>query len=182
MLEEENRSRKNNNKTITIVGILIIIVGIIIGAALALRGQTINDAFFESNDNKYVLTEDYEDGGIFGEIKTHTVANVKDDTITGMSIYYEFESADKAKEKFDEINSAYREDDEEIVKNVSINGKYIIIEYTESEYDDMSASDFKAWIDFYEEYKNGGYEYTDEEIDDNTDEPNSDVEEDITEE
>lgn len=161
------KAKKANNKIINIAGIFIIIAGIAIGVILALQHQTINDAFFIPNDNKYVLTRSSENGGDFGENKAHTVAMVKDDEIKSLAVYYEFESSDKAKENFETIDTVYKEGSSDSIKNISIKDKYIIVEYADKEFANMTASDFKAQVEFYQEVENSDYDYwTEDEITD----------------
>lgn len=150
------KAEKKNNKNLIIgicSGILVIAV-IVVAVIFATRGTTnLNDAYFVSDDTKYVLTMDGDSSEEeeLSPVKTHLVYTYSGDTITGMTTYMEFADAATAKSALEVYKSM---EDQTGVKNLSVNGKYVVVEMTEDQYNNMTASDVKEQIDFMEMLKN----------------------------
>ena len=160
--ETSNATPKSNKKTIIICIAAAVVVVAVVVAAILLSRNGLGDNYFVSDGSKYVLTLDDEE--FYGSSRTHTVAFYKDDQITEMKKYLEFESAEKAKTVFDELVA------EEEAEGAELNGKYIVYTADPDEYSDMTASEFKQIIDFYAMLKNlsGNIDSDDEDEDDDT--------------
>ena len=159
---------KKDNKNIIIgacVAVVVVIIAVV-AIVLGLKGgkPTLNDAYFVSDDTKYVLTIDTSDEeDESAPEKVHTVYTYSGDKITGAKVYYEYADAATAKSFVDTIKAETDSPD-----SVSVDGKYIIMVADESEYEDMTASDVKEQVEFYESLKNMNFDdidYDDEDID-----------------
>lgn len=157
----EKAQKNNKNLIIGICACVLVIAAIVVAVIFATKGGTgtnslanLSDSYFVSDDTKYVLTVD-NDGSDedeeFSPIKTHLVYTYSGDTITGMITYMEFTDANTAKSALEVYQNM---EDQTGVKNLSVNGKYVVIEMTEDQYADMTASDVKEQIDFMEMLKN----------------------------
>lgn len=150
------KAKKKNNKNLIIgicAGVLIIAV-IVVAIIFATKGTTsLNDAYFVSDDTKYVLTVNSDDldeeKTEITPIKTHLVYYYSGDAITGMTTYMEFADEATAKSAIE----AYKSIDQTGVKSIYTNGKYIVVEMTEDQYAGVTASDVKQQIEFMEMIK-----------------------------
>lgn len=153
----EKKSTKNNKNLIIGCCVAVaVIIAIIITVVVLSANKGLSDAYFVSDDSKYVLTMDademgFEEGEEFTPVKTHVVYTYSGDEITSMKAYYEFADEATAKKAFDYYNSA---DTSEEFKEVALDGKYVILTANESEYEDLTASDVKQQIEFMEMLKN----------------------------
>ncbi len=167
------KKTKKNNKNL-IIGICtaaVAVVAIVIAIIFIIKGSgpTLNDDYFKSDDTKYVMTinadssEIDEDDDDYPPVKTHFVYTYSGDKITGLKTYVEYSDASTAEKAF----KALKDSDEEEAKNAELNGKYIIVTNDESEYEDLTPSDVKEQIEFYEKIQNMNYDDEDnlEEID-----------------
>lgn len=149
------------------VGVIAIIVVMV---AIMFGGQGVGIESFVSDSTKYVLNipaEENEDGGV----ATHAIYYYKDDAITGMKMYYEFTDADTAKKFYDTLMESLKSDEENEEKaTYKLNGKYVIAIADKSAYEELKASDIKAYIDLYEKYSN-------EEVDESESEEDEEAEE-----
>lgn len=165
----EKAKKDNKNLIIGICVAVLAIAVIVVAVVLATKGTTkLSDAYFKSDDTKYVLTidedqMDTEDAGEYEPVKTHIVYYYSGDTINGMTTYMEFADEATAKTALE----AYKSVDQEGVKSLSANGKYLVIEMTEDQYSDLTTSDVKQQIEFMEMLKNMDSDDTDsvEEVD-----------------
>ena len=122
-----------NNKKGLIIGIcaaVVVVVAIVVAIILIPKGENINDAYFVSDGNKYVLTVDgssFADSGsastAITPLKSHAVYTYSGDTITGLKAYYEFADAATAKNAYEET---YKNMSIDGYKNIALNGKYIV--------------------------------------------------------
>ena len=134
-----------------VVAVVVIIIAVIAG------NSGINDSYFKSDGSKYVFSFEQEETALSGDEaqyapkKAHIVYEYKDDTITGVKVYYEYDNDDAAKEA---LEYAKENQSESSYKEITTNGKYIVITMDESEYEGVSASDIKAQIEAYESSKN----------------------------
>ena len=148
----EKAKKDNKNLIIGICVAVLAIAVIVVAVVLATKGTTkLSDAYFKSDDTKYVLTidgdqMDIEDADEYEPVKTHIVYYYSGDTVNGMTTYMEFADESTAKTALE----AYKSVDQEGIKNLSVNGKYLVIEMTEDQYADMTASDVKQQIEFME--------------------------------
>ena len=152
----EKAKKDNKNLIIGLCVAVLAIAVIVVAVVLATKGTTnLSDAYFKSDDTKYVLTidgdqMDIEDADEYEPVKTHIVYYYSGDTVNGMATYMEFADESTAKTALE----AYKSVDQEGIKNLSVNGKYLVIEMTEDQYADMTASDVKQQIEFMEMLKN----------------------------
>ena len=147
------KAKKDNKNLITGICVAVLAIAVIVVAVvLATKGTTnLSDAYFKSDDTKYVLTidgdqMDIEDADEYEPVKTHIVYYYSGDTVNGMTTYMEFADESTAKTALE----AYKSVDQEGIKNLSVNGKYLVIEMTEDQYAGMTASDVKQQIEFME--------------------------------
>ena len=156
-------TKESSNKKNLIIGIcaaVIIIILIILAIIFGTRNGGLgglNDAYFKSDGSKYVLTidsdemyYDYDNGEIEHKpLKTHLVYYYSGDKITSLKAFYEYGNEEDAKKAF-EYYSANQGDS---YKNIEVDGKYLILETKESEYEGVTPSDVKQQIDFIESLK-----------------------------
>ena len=152
----EKAKKDNKNLIIGICVAVLAIAVIVVAVVLATKGTTrLSDAYFKSDDTKYVLTidgdqTDTESTSEYEPVKTHVVYYYSGDTINGMTTYMEFADESTAKTALE----AYKSVDQEGIKNLSVNGKYLVIEMTEDQYSGVTASDVKQQIEFMEMLEN----------------------------
>lgn len=152
----ETAKKDNKNLIFGICAAVLVVVVIVVAAIFATRGSSpkLSDDYFVSDDTKYVLTVDgdeaYEEDEEFAPVKTHVVYNYSGDTITGVTTYMEYTDEATAKTVYD----VYKNEEQDGVKSVSLNGKYLVVEMTEDQYADITASDVKQQIEFMEMLKN----------------------------
>ena len=152
-----NNTNNANNKNI-LIGIcaaVVVVAVVAVAIIFATRKPQLNDSYFVSDNTKYVLTVNSDelepDEGVkYTPVKTHVVYTYSGDTITGMITYAEFKDEATAKAAFEE----YKNTDQEGIKSININGKYVVAEMNEDQYADMTASKVKQYIDFMESLKN----------------------------
>ena len=168
----EKAKKDNKNLIIGICAAVVVVIVIVIAAIFAIGGGTakLDDSYFVSDDTKYVLTVDTEDPEADSEeyvpIKTHVVYTYSGDTITGMTTYAEYADETTAKAAYE----AYKSANQEGVKSMSVNGKYLVVEMTEDNYADLTASNVKKQIELMETFKNTN-------LNDQTDEDHVEVDE-----
>ncbi len=139
-----------------VVCLCVVIVAIlVVAAALALRSNVITSDYFVSDGTKYVINLPAEENEQ-GAVATHVVYYYKGDTVTGAEYYYEFKDNESAKTFYDLMSELVAENDEESVSGYKLNGKYVIMVADKKEYADMSASDIKSYVEFYEQIQNSG--------------------------
>lgn len=156
-------NKTNKNLIIGICAAVVVITVIAVAVFFATRSTKIDDSYFVSDGTKYVVPMDGNDF-VTDEVKNiptkaYAVYTYSGDTITGAFTYAEFANESTAKTALEE----YKNTDQDGVKNISTNGKYVVIEMDESSYEGMTASELKTYIDFM----NGtleldGYEDTEE--------------------
>ena len=140
-------NHKKKTLIVTIIAAVIAIAAIVLAIVLINRQPVINDDYFVSDNEKYVIT--LEDN-TYGAKVTHHVAHYNsNDEITKLEAYYEFEDEEAAKTVFNELKDLEESGLENI--DIALNGKYIV-ENRSLEDLSMTASEFKQWIDFYEAY------------------------------
>ena len=152
----EKAKKDNKNLIIGICVAVLAIAVIVVAVVLATKGTTkLSDAYFKSDNTKYVLTidgdqSDTESTSEYEPVKTHVVYYYSGDTINGMTTYMEFADEATAKTALE----AYKSVDQEGIKNLSVNGKYLVVEMTEDQYSGITASDVKQQIEFMEMLEN----------------------------
>lgn len=158
-------TKSKNNKSI-IIGVciaVVIVVLIILGIVFATRNGGVvglNDAFFTSDNTKYVLNLDADDMTFEDEMytpaKTHLVYFYDGDKITGLKAYYEYADENGAKSAYDYLTS----EQQDSYKSITRDGKYVILEANEEEYEGVTTDDVKQQIEFMETLKNINVEDT----------------------
>ena len=160
-----NKSKRggNKNKIIGIccgIGVVVLLVVAIVAAVMANTGY--NDAYFVSDDTKYVLTIDNteeaeaeEDADAIVPTKIHYVYYYSGDDITDVKLFAEFADADTAQRAYDELMNS-GEDIESSYKSVETDGKYLIQTFVESAYGDMTAADAKAQVELMNNINEAG--------------------------
>ena len=151
------KAKKKDNKNL-IIGIcvaVVAVVAIVVAAVIAANGvKKLDDSYFVSDDTKYVLTMESGDYATEEDentpSKTHVVYTYSGDEITGMTTYAEYTDEATAKSAYD----IYKDSDQEGIKNLTLNGKYIIAEMSEDYYANITASEVKSQIEFMEMLKN----------------------------
>lgn len=150
-----NKAKKNNkNLIIGICAAIVVVIVVVVAVILATRGGSaqLNDSYFVSDDTKYVLTLETDDvDEEYAPAKTHMVYFYSGDDVTDMKAYYEFADEAAAKAAFDYYKEAMEGEE---YKDISLNGKYIVITSNESAYEDLTANDVKQQIEFMEMLKN----------------------------
>lgn len=160
--ENSKNAKSNKNIIIGICTAVLILTVIAVAIIFSTKGNVqLDDAYFVSDSSKYVFTVDEEDLDIDDRAehkpaKTHIVYPYSGDNITGMVTYLEYANEAEAKAAFE----AYKDYEQSEVKNLSINGKYLVVEMTEDQYSDLKASDVKQQIEFMEMLKNIDYNET----------------------
>ncbi len=185
-----NTKRGNNrNKIIGICCAVVVVILLIIAIVAAIfANMGYNDAYFQSDDSKYVLTIDnMEEIGEDEEVdpsmplKTHYVYYYDGDNITEVKLFSEFGDADAAQTAYDDL-LASEEGVEENYKSIETNGKYVILTFLDTDYEGLTASDVKAQIDMLNNADSGEETTTTEETTEEVDGTGGAVEETTTEE
>lgn len=147
----QTKSTKNNPNKNIIIGIcaaVVVVAAIAVAIFFATRSPKIDDSYFVSDGTKYVVPMDSEffntDEVKNIPTKAYSVYTYSGDKITGEFIYAEFTDESTAKAALEE----YKSINQDGVRGISINGKYVVIEMDSSSYEDMTASELKTYIDF----------------------------------
>ena len=131
-------------------------LAVVIVAVIFATKSSLNDAYFVSDDSKYVLTVDRDmletEDKENSPIKTHIVYYYSGDAITGVTTYMEFDNDATAKAALD----LYKNADQTGVKSLKTDGKYLVVEMTEDQYKDLTVSDVKQQVEFMEMLKKSG--------------------------
>ncbi|MBQ3470498.1 hypothetical protein IJH23_02195 [Candidatus Saccharibacteria bacterium] len=156
---------KKNNKGL-IVGICCGVVALIVAVVLIVifvvkpggLGGGLSDAYFVSDDTKYVLTLESEQASFeeeeYAPVKSHMVYYYSGEKITGMSVFYEYADEAAAKLAYDHIGDEAKAEAAEI----KLQGKYVEIIMKEESYSDVTAEEVKQQIEFMEMLKNMNYD------------------------
>lgn len=154
---ETNKNKKSRKNIVIGICIAALAMAVIIVAIVFATKNNIplNDTYFVSDSTKYVLTVDGDalnasDNAEQNPVKTHIVYTYSGDNITSMTTYLEY--ADEATAK--SALNIYKDADQTGIKNLSTNGKYLVVVMTEDQYSDLKASDVKEQIEFMEMLKN----------------------------
>ena len=158
--------KQNNNKNLilgvcAIIAIFVVVVtAILLSAKVITLNPTINDAYFISDDTKYVLNLSNSDSDTeYAPSKTHIVYLHSNDEITSMKAYYEYPNETTAKTAYETI----KDSDEFKNTDLSIDGKYIIATYAKENYSGISFSEIRSQLEFMEITQNASSNNTDTE-------------------
>ncbi|MBO7561153.1 hypothetical protein J6T21_03970 [Candidatus Saccharibacteria bacterium] len=122
------------------------IIGFIVALGFVFFGQPgLSDAYFVESDRRIVSKMDNPSSKLmFGAKTLYKVYEVKDDKITSYKLYYAFENAGVAGEKFEEVKAKSLEDYNK--KEVTRDGKYIIVTMKENMYKDSTPEEVRKLV------------------------------------
>ena len=143
-MAENNKSNKNLIIGICSVAVIAVVAVILVVVLINKKNSSINDAYFVSDDTKYVLSLDTGGDEEYMPLKTHAVYYYKGNQITDLKTFLEYADADSAKNAYDYVN----ETEGGSYKETYIEGKYIVMVSNEAEYENTTATDVKEQIDF----------------------------------
>ena len=140
-------STKNNPNKNIIIGVCIAAITVVIIAVavfFATKKPQITDAYFVTDNTKYVETSTAEEIGISGDttnapLKIHLVYIHDGDKITSITSYAVFANEAAAKAALDD----YKEEVKEISKSVYVNGKYIVAEMKDEQFKGLTITDLQ---------------------------------------
>lgn len=145
-----SKARKNNNNRLLIgvfgVLLVLIIVAVTIIVILGNRPNPNGDMnFFETDDTKYVVAIDYNEGNELSPVKSYDVYYHDDgNEITGHESYYEFVDEETARAAFPDYEKMKAED-VDFIGDVKLDGKYIIMIATPRQYEGLTLEFVKEW-------------------------------------
>lgn len=129
------------------VAIVAAVILIVVGIVMSQRVEPIPDGYFVSDDSKLVLTlgsdmvsltdADAEPG------LTHLVYYYSGDDVTDAKIYFEYEDDASAKEANEKIKIS----ETSWAKSKKLNGRYIVFQLTEDQYEGLSADGVRESIE-----------------------------------
>ena len=142
-MAERKRSLPKNRLFLGIASLVVLAVIVIIMIVVNSR-PNYNDEYFVSDDSKIVLsmqTEPSEDGKT--PTTTYVVYYNTGDKITGLKQFYKFDDEAKAKEVFDELDTASMD----WVSEKELNGHFIIFTIVPSEYEGLTTDIVRSSIE-----------------------------------
>ena len=156
----------NKNLIIGIGAIVTILIVLVIAIVLAARNSGISDSFFKSDNTKYVFTLEPEELSAIGEEdltpeKAHMVYFYEGEKITDLKSYYLFSDENEATKAY----SYFQENGADGYKSIARDGKYVILTANPSEYENITTSNIKEQIEFFESLKDLDLEAFEEEDD-----------------
>ncbi len=123
----------------TIIGMLVTLVALVVVVVLIVmsnRQEPISDDSFVTDDTKVVAGMDVELCELAGtEYEPESIYNVyytDGDKVTGITVYYRYRNDDEARAAVDQLEN------KSWYKSKRQNGKYIVVEFTEPMYKDMT--------------------------------------------
>ena len=179
-MAEDAKNKKNTNLIIgiccAVVAVALIIVLIVV---LMMRGGGVigglSDAYFVSDDTKYVLTLGSDDivmaEGEVAPVKMHLAYYYDGDAVVGEKTYYEYADEATAKQAYD----YYVANSGGIYESITQDGKYVILMSKVEDFEGVTAEDVKQQMEFMEMIKNMDF---DEAVEDDV-EINGDAGEDV---
>lgn len=129
----------------TIFGAVIVVLLIVVIAILVFMNNrvTYNDDYFKSDDTKIVLLlENNPDDDEKNPIKTYMVYYYSGENITSVKQFYQFKSDEVAKNMMEETKNLQMD----WVKDIALNGPYIIFELTEDQYEGFTTTSVRESI------------------------------------
>lgn len=122
------------------------IIGFIVALCFVFFGQpSLDDNYFIESDRRIVSRMDNPSSSLmFGAKTLYKVYEVENDKITSYKLYYAFENAGVAGEKFEEVKAKSLEDYNK--KEVTRNGKYVIVTMKESMYKDSTPEEIRKIV------------------------------------
>ena len=138
-----------------ILGLLVIISLFMVSACgnkEKLDDEIINDSNEKENlEEEYADLELYSDDTkiVFARGQEKVVFYYKGDTITGEHAYFDYQSKALAQLALTALNS----NENENIARAYVNGKYLVIEYNENEYGNLTLEEVKLTYSYLEEVK-----------------------------
>ena len=110
-----------------------------------------DESFFVSDSSKYVVESKLvhtgdEAADIGTAVTSYHVYDLNGDNIVGYKVYYEFKDEEAAKRAI----QYYQSLEDENVRSVDLDGKYIILTASESQYEGMTVDFVKKWAELYD--------------------------------
>ena len=142
----KRKSKKNNNNLMAWVFVaLFLLIVISIAVILTLNNGSdpnTNESFFVSDESKYVIASELGDSGKDGNaVSAYDIYYYSGETITGHKAYFEFINEEAAKEALPDYQSL--QDNE--IKSVEVNGRYIVFTAEPSQYEKITLEQVKEW-------------------------------------
>ena len=164
MIEEKG----NDKKLITTICAIVagVVVAVVVALVLLLNNNRLSDDFFTTSEgSKYVfsMNQDRVLGLVIDDYppeKVHLVYFCKDDKVVDTKIYYVQKNDEEAKKAADII----RELEDPNIKEVDVNGKYVVVTTNRTLYDNMTAEDAKKQIEAMELIYNTDYNEIEDEV------------------
>lgn len=165
MAKKALNEKKKRNIIIACMAIIALIIIVIVTIVVINKNALNNGSFFVSDNTKLVLPLESGDRLSSDEDepapqKTYFVYYYKDNDITDFKVYQEFANDSVAKEAY----TYYKNNLIPYLKDVSIDGKFVIITHLPEEYKSITAEDVRGTIRYNEENS------TNDENQDNTEE------------
>lgn len=146
-MERRKKALKRRNKIIGIscAAVVFVILTIVIAVGLS-DSRPVDETFFEPGDNKLVMSigsniASFEDSEYEPEI-TRIVYDHNGKDITGMKIYFEYDTIEDARNAYENISV----DDKDWANNKRISGKYIVFNAKPDQYEGFSVEEMEKII------------------------------------
>lgn len=168
--KSNQKDQKKQNTIIVCIAAVVLIIAIIVTVVVINKNSLNNGSFFVSDGSKLVIPLESGDRLSSDEDepapqKTYFVYYYKDNDITDLKIYQEYTNDSVAKEAY----TYYKNNLSPYLKDISLDGKHVIITQLPEEYEGITAEDVRATIKYNEE--NGNLiEDTDDGTDEGTEE------------
>ena len=149
-------SKTNKNPVIVACALVVAVILIVVIAIVMLSNKKLDDSFFVSDGTKYVLTMEADDllgldTDQYVPEKTHLVYFYSGEKVTDAKVYYAYENEKFAKEAADYIK---KQNEDESIREITINGKYVVISPDKSVYEGMTTEDAKQQVELMELLQN----------------------------
>ena len=153
-----NKAKKNNKNLIYgICAAAVVVVIAVVVAIIVMGNKPLDESFFVSDDTKSVLTmdpsslsQDTDDDEYVPETM-RLVYFFSGEKVSDLKMYYGYKSEEAAKKAADYLKSINQGQE---IKDVSVNGKYVIVTADKSAYEDVTAEDAKQQVEMMEKFQN----------------------------
>ena len=159
-MAKKTATKNNKNLIIGICAAVAAIIVIVIIVVIILLNPSngplggINDSYFVSDGTKYVLNLDAESVYVENEdyvpLESHLVYHYSGDSITGLEAYYEYADNTAASAAYE----FYKTNNDNMYKDVTLDGKFVILTANPEEYEGLTADDVKQQIEFMDMLNN----------------------------
>lgn len=131
---------------ITTVAVIVALVAIVIGVVVS-QGPTLDDDYFVSDETKLVMSLNkdmaaFEEGPYEPDV-THLVYFYSGDTVTGMQIYFEYDSEEEARLAYGNINMK----DKDFATTKRLNGRYVVFDAVRVRYEGLTVEQVQKNIE-----------------------------------